>query len=366
MGRRGGATDGGRSAGPAPAIPRRPPADAAAAAWLLAVLLAGVQAVVLDDPGRTARAALPYLAAFLVVVAVRTFGPRSDEALLPWLRAVAVAGTMLSMWLLGAFLAALPLHLGEPSDFYRVKLSVTSPVGDHNTAAGLLLPAIAAGAAMAVRDPRWRAGLGVMTLGLVATLSRGAALVLLVVALVAWVVASDRRFVAALTAAAVAAVGLVLGLAAVLDTSPPGEVEVTDGVLGASVLGRVDLAVRGVEVGLEHPALGVGLGAFGEAAADLPPPNDHAHQALTHAFAEGGLLLLGATLVVIVVLARRVLALPPGPGRDVVLLGGAALVAHAQVEILSGRIGYEVLLAFLVGLAGSLADGARERAGTAS
>jgi hypothetical protein len=346
----------GRAPGPAPLTPRRPPADIAAAAFLLAVLLAGVQAVVLDEPGRTLRAALPYLAGFAVVVAVRALGPRADDELPPWLRGLAVAATLLAVWLLGAFLGAVPMNLGEPSSFYRIKLAVTSPVGDHNTAAGLLLPGIVACAAMATREPRWRAGLAVTTLGLVATLSRGAALVLLLVAVVGWLVASSRRFAGWLLAAATVAVALVFALALVLDASPPEQAETPDGMLGASIVGRVDLAERGLEVGLERPWLGVGLGGFEEAAEGLPPPNDHAHQLFAHAVAEGGVWLLGIALLVPVVLARRVLALPAGPGRDVLLLAGLGLLTHAQMEILSGRIGYEVLLALLVGLAGSLGD----------
>jgi hypothetical protein len=38
------------------------------------------------------------------------------------------------------------------------------------------------------------------------------------------------------------------------------------------------------------------------------------------------------------------------PVRDLALLGGGGLVVHAQVEILAGRVGYEVLLAVLLGL----------------
>jgi hypothetical protein len=346
---------------PTPAL-RRPHADVAAAAFLVAVLLAAAQAVVLGDPGRTLRAGVPYALGFLVIVTVRAIGPRGDEELVRWLRGLAIVGVLLSMWLLGAFVAALPVHLGEPSSFYLVKLAVTSPVGDHNTAAGLLLPAAVAAAAMAVRDPRWRFGLAAITLGVVATLSRGAAVVLLGVAVVGWVVASDRRFRVALLAAGVGAVLAVTGLAVGLDASPPGEEVAETGVLGTSVLGRVDLAVRGAEVGLEHPVLGVGLGGFADAAEDLPPPNDHAHQLLTHAFAEGGVLLLLVALVVPLVLAGRVLSLPAGPGRDVLLLGGLGLLVHAQVEILGGRLGYEVLLALLVGLAGALAEPRRSAA----
>jgi hypothetical protein len=354
--RRSGGDAGHPRPGAAPLAVRRPPADVAAAAFLVAALLAGVQAVLLDDPVRTLRAGVPYLAAFAVVVVVRAVGPRSDDELTPWVRGLAVAGTLLSMWLLGAFLGALPLHLGEPSSFYRIKVAVTSPVGDHNTAAGLLLPTIVACAAMAVREPRWRAGLAATSLGLVATLSRGAALVLLVVAVVGWLVASSRRFAAWLLAAATVAAAMMFTLALVLDASPSADVETPDGVLGASIVGRLDLAERGIEVGFEQPWIGVGLGGFAEAADGLPPPNDHAHQVFAHAFAEGGVWLLGVALVVPVVLARRVLELPAGPGRDVLLLSGLGLLAHAQMEILAGRIGYEVLLALLVGLAGSLGD----------
>jgi hypothetical protein len=320
------------------------------------VLLAAVQAVVLDESGRIVRAAVPYLLAFLVVVVVRAVGPQDEAGFARWLHGISVAGVLLSVWLLGAFLGALPAGIGEESGFYRVKVAVTSPVGDHNTAAGLLLPAIVACAATAVRDPRWRFGLAVTTLGLVATLSRGAALILLGLALLGLLIASDRRFRLLLTASAVAAVALVLSLALVLDASPPEGAEVPDGVWGTSVVGRADLAARGFAVGLEHPALGVGLGGFQEEAADLPPPNDHAHQALTHAFAEGGVPLLAVTIVVPVVLALRLLRVPAGPRQEVLLLAGLGLVLHAQIEILSGRVGYEVLLALLAGLAGALAE----------
>lgn len=340
---------------------RRPPADLAAAAYLVAVLLALVQLVALGDPGRTVRGVGPYVLALLVAVVVRITGPRDDASLGPWLHGLSVVGVLLAVWLAGAFLGALPTGLGEEHGFYRIKLAVTSPVGDHNTAAGLLLPAIVACAAMAVRDPRWHAGLAATTLGLVATLSRGAALVLLAVAAVGWPLASHRRFRTVLLVAATTAVVSVFVLAAVLDASPPADADVVrDGPVGASVLGRIDLAERGVAVGLDHPALGAGLGGFAEVADDLPPPNDHAHQLLAHAFAEGGLALLAVAIVVPVVLARRVVTLHPGPGRDVLLLGGLGLVGHAQVEVLGGRLGYEVLLALLVGLAGSLADSTRD------
>jgi hypothetical protein len=334
---------------------RRAGADAVGVAYLVATLLAVVQVLLLDASERILRGVVPYLLALFVVLIVRVAGPRDESGFVRWLHGLSWAGVLLSIWLLVAFLGALPAGIGERSGFYSVKVAVTSPIGDHNTAAGVLLPLIVATAAASVRDPRWRLGMVVTTLGLVATLSRGAALILLGLALLGLVVASDRRFRLLLMASAMAAVALVLSLALFLDASPPEGAAVPDGAWGASVVGRVDLAVRGFEVGLEHPVLGVGIGGFQEMAADLPSPNDHAHQALGHAFAEGGVPLLAVTLVVPVVLGLRLLRVPTGP-REVLLLAGLGLVLHAQIEILAGRVGYEVVLALLAGLAGALSQ----------
>jgi O-antigen ligase len=325
------------------------------AAYLAAVLLGVVQAVALGDPGRTARAALPFAVAGLVVVVVRAIGPRDDASLVVWLHGVAVAGVLLAVWLSGAFLGALPAGIGEPAGFYRVKVAVTSPVGDHNTAAGLLLPAIVASAAMGVRNVRWYWGLAATSLGLVATMSRGGVLALLAVAVAGWFLARNRRFRLLLLASGIVSVLLVLALAVVLDASPPADAELDQrGGLGASVVGRIDLVQRGLEVGSSRPLLGAGMGGFAEEAADLPQPNDHAHQLFVHAFAEGGMVLLAVAMAIPVALAVRVQRLPAGPGREVLALAGLGLILHAQMEILGGRIGYEVLMALLVGLAGAL------------
>lgn len=325
--------------------------DPVALAYLAAVVLGLTQAAVLNEPERTLPATAPYLLAWLVAIAVRLVGPRDGRGLEWWVQGLTVAGAVLSVWLLATFLTALPEGVGQEHGFYRIKVSVTSPVGDHNTAAGLLLPAVVAAAACAARDRRWVVALGVTTLGLVATLSRGAVLVLLVLALLAARIASERGLKRALLTSAVAATGLLVGLTLLLDTSPPGVDLPEHGHLGASVLGRIDLAERGVELGLANPLLGVGLGGFAQQADDLPPPNDHAHQLLAHAGAEGGVVLLLVAVAVPVLLAVRVLRLPAGRGRDVLLLGGLGLVAHAQVEILGGRPGYEVLVAMLASLA---------------
>jgi hypothetical protein len=337
--------------------------DIALMAYLAATVVGAVQIAVLDDAGGIVRGVGPYVVALAVVLVLRHAGPGDPESFERWTRGLALAGVLLSLWLLVGFLGALPAGLGTPAGFYRVKVAVTSPVGDHNTAAGLLLPTAVAAAATAVKRPRWGWALVIVTLGLVATLSRGAAIVLLGVALAGLLVEGDRRMRQLLTASAAVALLLIVLLAFVLDASPPAGAELpSGGLLGASVLGRLDLATRGLQVGLAEPALGVGLGRFSEVATDLPPPNDHAHQLLAHAFAEGGIVLFAVAVAVPVVLAVRVARLPKGGPQEVLALGGLTLVAHAQIEILGGALGYEALLALLVGLAGSL-DATRSASG---
>lgn len=353
-------------------------------AYVAVLALAGVQALRFGATDVLV-AALPYLAALVVLVAVRAAGPIDPDGPRAhvWIRGVASAGTLLAGWVLVRFAAALPAQLGAEHGFYRVKVAVTSPVGDHNTAAGLLLVGVVAAAVATATDRRWGWALGVTAAGMVATLSRGAAAVLLLVAAATWVatgasaagswlvgagswltaagswLTARRRTAAAMSVAAVAVV-VGLGIATLaLDTSPPPQdaqgpiTAAGSGLLGVSILGRADLAVRGVELGREEPLTGVGLGRFADHAADLPQPNDHAHQALAHAAAEGGVLLLVVTVGLPVLLAVRALRLPPSPLRELTLLGGGVLVAHAQLDILAGRIGYEVLLALLLGLAGA-------------
>ncbi|MFA9446039.1 O-antigen ligase family protein [Egicoccus sp. AB-alg6-2] len=317
---------------------------------------------------------VPYAAALGVLLVVRAGrdAPRWRHDLDVWLVGLAVFGSLLATWLLVRFAVSLPQAVGAEFGFYRLKGRITSPLGDHNTAAGLLLPPLVATAVLAASRPRWAWAGGVVALGLVATLSRGVAAVLAIVVVAAFVLASRVRVAVVLTAAfGVVVLGLTAAMVG-LDTSvPPGTAapgpatQAGAGPLGASVLGRIDLAVRGVGAGADRPLTGVGLGGFASVAQDLPQPNDHAHQAFANAFAEGGVPLLLAVLVVVVTLAVRAARLPRSPRRDLVLLGGLGLVAHAQLEILAGRLGHEVLLAALVGLA-VVPGTSRARAGQAS
>jgi hypothetical protein len=348
-------------------VPIQPNRDAAVLAYAAALLLAAVQAAVLGAPARTLQAAVPYAVGLAVILTLRAVGPASARgpAEATWLRAVAWASLALAGWALATFLVALPGQLGEPHSFYRVKVAVSTPLGDHNTAAGSLLVGIVACAVLAAQDRRWLAGSAVVALGLIATLSRGAAAVLLLVALLGTWVASARAVRMVLAGSAVVVGAGVLLAAAVLDASPPPGAPDPDGPVGASIVGRADLAARGVAVGAANPVLGTGLGSFEEQATGLPPPNDHAHQLFAHALAEGGVPLLVVAVVLPLVLAVRGWRWRVGPTRELVLLGGAALVGHAQLEILGGRLGYELVLAALAGLVtprvrSPLHDAARE------
>lgn len=337
--------------------------DLAVVGYALATVIGLLQAV---SPARamlpTLAATVPYLAGLAVLVALRLRVRAGHDVTRPVVFAMGVVGVVLAGWVLVRFAVAVPDALGQPFGFYRLKGRLTTPLGDHNTAAGLLLPTLVATAVLAAGDRRWRVGAGVVALGLAVTLSRGAAVVLAVVVALAFVRASRREVAVTLAAAFATVVAVLVVASALLDTAvpagtaPPGPASQSAlaDVVGASVTGRVDLAVRGVEVGADQPLSGVGLGAFGDAAADLPEPNDHAHNQFAHAFAEGGMPLLTATLLVVGALVVRGLRALRGPAtarRDLVVLGGAALLLHAQVDILSGRLGFEVLLAALAGLA---------------
>jgi O-antigen ligase len=355
------------------ALPTRPRSRRGAAgpgvatgAYLVILLVALVQ-VVTARPAQTLTVpVLAYALALGSYLLVLRAGPREPrvEGAERWSAGLALAGVLLASWLLAGFLRALPEGLASAAGYYRVKLLVTSPLGDHNTAAGLLLVPLVAAVTLAVRRAGWWVAVAVVTAGFVAALSRGAALVLLAVAVAGGWLASSRRVAVALGAVALLAAGAVIGLAAVLGAAPPPGAAAGVGPFGTSVLGRVDLAVRGAELTAAEPLLGVGFGSFATHAADLPVPNDHAHQLVAHAGAEGGLFTALAVLVVSVLLLLRSGRLPRTPLRDAALLGGGGLLVHAQIEILGGLPAYEVLVAVLLGLAtvagardGSAADG---------
>lgn len=319
--------------------------DPAVVAWTAVLVIATVQLALLPDPARTTRAAAPFVAALATYLVVRRAPVWRTLALLGWAQAALALATV------AAFLRALPVGIDDPSGFYRVKVLVTTLAGDHNSVGGVLLVGVAVCAVLAVDDRRWLAGVVLTTAGVVASLSRGAALVLLVAGVGALVVGVRRQVAVAVVTAGVVATGAVTALAGVLGAAPPGSAGPSAGLVGASITGRVDLIVRGAVTTVEEPVVGVGLGRFVEAAGDLPFPNLHAHNAVTHLGAEAGVVGALVALLLAVLLAVRTLPAPPGPVRDACLVGGAASVAHAQVDVLAGLWSYEVTLAVLLALA---------------
>jgi hypothetical protein len=327
--------------------------------WLAVVVLAQIQAVVLGDAVRTLTAALPALVAALVVlVGHRAGAGRDDPVGHRWLSWLSVAQVALATWTLVAFLAAVPGALGGGDAFYDVKVRVGTPLGAHNTVGGLLLVGVVATAVLAQRDRRWWVGTVLTTAGVVASLSRGAALVLLVVGAASWLVGTRRPVAAAVTLGGAVSLLAVSLLAAAWPSDPDPSRTASEGVVGESVTDRLYLAERGGELLVERPLLGVGLGSFGDHVGDVPFPSHHAHNAVAHAGAEGGVLYALIVVALTLLLLVRAWRLPPGWRREVTLIGGAALVLHAQLDVLVGLLGYEVLLAVLLALS---TDGCRER-----
>jgi hypothetical protein len=333
--------------------------DPAVALYLGVVLLGLVQAVVVGEPGRTLRAALPALVAAAVAVAARWHGADTEEARgRRWLLGVAWVEVLLAVTAIVGFVAALPAVSRGEAAFYDVKVRVVTPLGDHNTVGGLLLVGVVATAVLAQEDRRWWAGTVVTTLGVVASLSRGAALVLLVAGLASWLLGTRRSVALAVTGAGVVALLAVSLLAGALARGPDPSRPPSEGVVGESVTDRLYLVERGLELLVEEPLLGVGLGGFGERVDEVPFPSHHAHNTVAHAGAEGGVPYAAIVVALSVLLLVRSWRQPPGWRREVGLVGGGALLLHGQLDVLAGLLGYEVLLAVLL----VLSDGDRRRA----
>jgi O-antigen ligase len=319
------------------------------ALYLGVVLLALVQAVGFGEPRRTLVAALPALVAAAVVVAARWHRADVDEGRgRRWLLGLAGAQVALATVAIVGLLVALPAAFRGDAGFYDVKVRVVTPLGAHNTVGGLLLVGVVATAVLAQDDRRWWAGTVVTTLGVVASLSRGAALVLLVAGLTSRLLGTRRRVAVAVTVAGVVALVVVSLLAATLARDPDPSRPPSEGVVGESITDRLYLVERGLELLVEEPLLGVGLGGFGERVAEVPFPSHHAHNTVAHAGAEGGVPYAAIVVGLSVLLLVRAWRQPPGWRREVGLVGGGALLLHGQLDVLAGLLGYEVLLAVLL------------------
>lgn len=286
-------------------------------------------------------------------------------------RGLAVAGAVLAAWAVVAFVGALPAANG-PDGFYDVKVRVTTPVADHNVLASLLLVALVAAALV-----RGRLGwvlTAALTLGLGATLSRGAALVAVVLALAAWLLAASPRnstlpphgwggtfdlrgSAVRVAAGAVGALALVLLAAGVLGAAVPAG----DGP--TSVASRGQLWRAGVAAVAEEPLLGVGLDGFravaaAEGAAD---PRDHAHSSPLHAAATVGVPAALVHLALWLLVVLRGWRHDDPRTATLLVLGGAALLLHGLVDETAFRLPVELTVAALLALGATapLGGGAR-------
>jgi hypothetical protein len=326
--------------------------DPALALWLAVVVLAPVQAVVLGGAVRTLTAGLPALVATLVVWAGDRAGAgRDDRVGHRWLTWLAAAQVTLAAWASTAFITAVPGALLAGDTFYDVKVRVWTPLGAHNTIGGLLLVGVVATAVLAQDDRRWWTGTVLTAAGVVASLSRGAALVLLVVGVASWLVGTRRSVAGAVTIAGAVSL-LAVSLLAVAWPSDPDSARVaSESVVGESVTDRLHLIERGVGLLVERPLLGVGLGSFGDRTGDVPFPSHHAHNSVAHAGAEGGVPYALIVVTLTLLLLVRAWRLRPGWRREVTLVGGSALVLHGQIDVLLGLVGHDALLAVLLVLA---------------
>ncbi|MDX1509876.1 MAG: O-antigen ligase family protein [Nitriliruptorales bacterium] len=268
------------------------------------------------------------------------FVPRLPSRLV--LRIHVVVMLFASAVAIGSLVVGLPGALGEGSGFYALKGTITTPIGDHNELAGWLLVAVAIAAGVRTRRSF---ALTVLGLGLGATLSRGALVAGFGAVAIGWFLHLDRDLIRRTGSTLVIAALVVLGAVALLDTTAP-----VDGP-SSSAAARVEL--WGVAVGDvgDHPLLGVGLGSFEETAVDVAGPHHHAHNGPLHAVAELG-LIAGLLAAMRLPLATWLL-LRRGSTRlaQVAGLAGLVLLLHDQVEALTFRPVYELVVGTLLALA---------------
>ena len=241
----------------------------------------------------------------------------------------------------------------------------TGAFNQPNQLAGFLVMLVPFTIAGIVLQPRARlyhaAALGAALFAIYASFSRGA-----LIALVAGiaVLLRGRR--------AVAALAVVALIAAVAAPDLLRERFETLGRDGSEVATRVDIWVAAGQVWMANPLLGVGLGGFPEAYAELrlpgkdflpdtafePPP--HAHNLFLNVLAEQGVLGLVALLAVLAVSLRDAIRLRGSSDRLVRTIAGAgfasivAFLVHNQLDVTLVESAGVMFLA-LLGLIGTVA-----------
>lgn len=371
------------------------------AALAIFVVVAAVGTLVNAVPPVVAGAGLAFTVdAAILLVAVRVVGYDLRQAwisVLAFIALVTVAALVaLLQALLDPNLFGLYTLQGRFGEVYRL----SSFLGDPNTFGAFLVAAIpfALMATVTARPRRWRAAaLGLSLLLLVAlwiSFSRGAWLAFLVGGGIASLLIDRRVLVIGATLAALAfAIALLMPRDLLVPPPDPNGgggdrpdlVDSTLGRFGAVGEGRdlrAQFVINAIPILLDHPAVGVGPGRYGGAAADIfPTPVYAAYDTdqffsnpaqrtvdnfWLHILVEGG--VMGTVALVAAVLAAAWPALlaarrTVGP-RRILLAGIAGATATLAVNAVStmtlegNSVGY--LFWFLLGL-GTLVLGAREQ-----
>lgn len=253
-----------------------------------------------------------------------------------WPRALVGFGVLLAVWVLGLAIAGAldPDNVG----FYDFKTVLVMPLGASNYLAGFLLVPLGVAVAMVAEDRRYLLPAGVVGLGLLATLSRGAFLAAAAAAVVLVLVRTVRRS-PRWVVGALGVLALLTVAVAVTDFDATGQ---------STVDGRLRLWAASWDGFAAGPLLGVGFNDLLDVTAVLEQQHPNAHNLLLHGLATTGLLGTAAYLVLWGALATRLVAADPSPRRDALLVGASALFVHAQSEALAFTRAVEALLVVLL------------------
>lgn len=292
-----------------------------------------------------------------------------------WPLAMTLFGGVLAVWVTTMLVAA----LGDVglANFYDVKNAVVTPLGASNYLAGFLLMTGLIVAVVAAYDRRYLAGALVCVVGMLATLSRGAAIALVLASLAGALAMRSRRIAVAAVSVVTAAVLALVVIFAV--TAPSGGSEPAVAVEGAGSGGSVALLEPGSithqRIGellvtatggrlelyrvswrafLDNPVLGVGVNHLESVTAGTAEPHVNAHNLELHALATTGLLGTLAYLSLWALLAWRLWFAPTGLRRSALAVAALGLFIHAQVEALAFTRAIEAVLALLLVIAGTV------------
>ena len=270
--------------------------------------------------------------------------PAADRGRANWDVPIVLMGVAIAVM---ALLKVAPA-MGDPDlGFYDLKDVVQLPLGNHNYVAAIIVAALAVVLVRPLGRTWWTAAAGVIGLGLVVTLSRGAWLAAGVVLVL--LVVTRRNRATFFTLAGVAAAGLALLVVVLL--AGGGATDRLAGVFTPATAARLNLWGASWDAFAAHPVLGVGVDRLPEWMTSVREPYVHAHNLVLHALSTTGVLGAAIYLAYWAGAGLRVLSLPDMSSRLRVGLPLLALFVHAQIASLSYFLVYEVVVATLIGVA---------------